>query len=91
MTRLDELKHLELMGEVSVLQAPAAFPVVIEGRPLLVSDNHGQAKPLIPIADFAYFRAGRRIAELSGPSLSAIEQALVEHIHHVEIVVGDRA
>lgn len=79
-----ELKLRVFAGEIQDLKLQPVFPIVIDGRPLLMRNGH-MAKYT---ADFSYMENGKYVViEVKGFTVRdyPLRRALVERIHGIEI------
>jgi hypothetical protein len=82
--RYTELKLLERAGEIRGLKLKPVFPIVVNGRPVMMRNGH-VAKYT---ADFQYFEGIKSVVEeVKGYVVRdyPLRRALVEHIYHVKI------
>lgn len=90
--RWKELKLLEQIGEISVLERQKEFPLEINGRPVLIrSAGFPKGRPAKYTADFIYFQNGKRVVEEHKGGVddreSRLRRAIVEAIYRIEIIV----
>ena len=89
--RWQELQLLERAGAISDLRRQVKYPLVIEGRPVLIrSEGYPNGRAATYTADFVYVENGRRmVEEFKGfdDDRSRLRRAVVEAIYQFQIRV----
>lgn len=93
--RWNELRMLERAGVISCLERQKAFPLVIDGKPILIrSEGYPNGRKAKYTADFVYFENDERIVEeFKGKDTteSRLRRAVAEAIYGFRIRVTGRA
>lgn len=82
--RYRDLSMMQRAGIISGLELQPRFPIIVDGAPV----KFPSGRILTYVADFAYFRDGKRVVEDSkgiDTPASKIKRALVESIYKVSV------